>query len=61
MTKKLAKEIRELRKNGCTWRRLSEEFATTHPELDILRGHQLEGMELVRQAGDVLGEDGINW
>ena len=61
MTKMLAEEIRDLRKKGCTWRRLSEMFADAHPDLDILKGHQLEGMELVRQAGILLGEDGINW
>jgi hypothetical protein len=67
MTEELAREIKGLRLGTperpyqCTWRRLCEIFADNHPELEITRGHQIEGMEICREAGKVLGERGIDW
>lgn len=55
MTKKMALEIKELRKS-CTWRALATKFGENHPELKVIKGNQLEGIELCNAAQDFLKE-----
>jgi hypothetical protein len=58
MTKKMALEIKDLRitKYNCSWRMVATKFGDMHPELKILKGNQMEGMELCSAAQDFLKE-----
>ena len=58
MTKKLAQEIKDLRINkmNCTYRALATRFGEAHPELKVLKGNQLEGIEICNAAQDFLKE-----
>ena len=49
MTKKLAREIKELRKT-CTWRMVATRFGENHPEFKVIKGNQLEGIEICNAA-----------
>lgn len=61
MTRRLAKEIKELRKKGSTWRMVSIKFAEMHPDLSIDPGNQIEGMCLCQEAGRFLRENHYEW
>ena len=54
MTKKMAKEVEELKKSS-TYRALATKFSEKHPELRVLKGNQLEGIEICNAAEAVLG------
>lgn len=47
MAKKLAREIKELRKT-CTWRMVTTRFGEKHPEFKVINGNQLEGIEICK-------------
>ncbi len=50
MTKETAEKIREARLNGSTWRAIARDFSESGED------NQIEGMDLCREAAEVLGE-----
>jgi len=66
MKKQLARKIKKIRKNGATFRRLatiiSEEYPKDkYPVMNIHPGNQIEGIQLCKEAGEILEEDFYAW
>ena len=52
LTEEQKEYIVVLRKGrGCSWRRVAEEMKIKYPDMNIVSGHQIDGMELCRLAG----------
>ena len=43
---------------SCTWRTLATKFGDNHPDLKVIKGNQLEGIEICNAAQKFLKE---NW
>lgn len=61
ITKILAREVKKLRKGGCSWRMVATRFHEAHADLPVLPGNQIEGMCLCEEAAKVLKEDQYKW
>ena len=61
MTREEALKVKEFRVAGKTWRSIASLCFKEFPEMEIVPGNQLYGLELCREAGDILGEDNYEW
>ena len=61
MTETYAREIKRYRVAGSSIRMIAQRFSDAHPEEGITPGHYIDGIGLLHEAGNFLGEDHWKW